>query len=166
MLSLGIANPITLLLIGLALVIGLWLWRAYREGEAKVLSRDQAVLTSKRLGLSGRPDRMIELRNGRVIPYEMKSSKRLYDNHRLQVGVYLLLVEDIYGKRPPYGVVALKNGTKIKVRNTASLRRRTLQIAKEIRRRADELATPIRVRAIPQKCRGCGLRERCEQRAA
>ena len=142
-----------------------WLLRVYGMREVEVLSRDQQLLTSTRLGLSGRPDRLVRLRNGMVIPYEMKSAQRLYEGHRIQVAAYLLLVEEAYGKRPPYGVVALRDGSKIKIRNTAKLRRWARHIAKQIDEQMQDLQAPIRVSATPAKCRTCSVREVCQQQA-
>ena len=41
------------------------LWRAWQLCEVEVLSRDEIDLRSKRLGLVGRSDRLIRLRNER-----------------------------------------------------------------------------------------------------
>lgn len=82
----------------LFLIIGVYrLARGWQLRGIEVLSRDQTRLASTRLGLSGRPDRLIRLKNGVVIPQEMKSSKRLYDSHRIQIAAYLILVEEAYG---------------------------------------------------------------------
>jgi hypothetical protein len=51
------------------------------------------TLTSHRLGLTGRPDRLIG-EGGMVIPEEWKSSRSVWPNHRAQLGVYFLLIED------------------------------------------------------------------------
>ena len=160
-------TPLLVLAALLLALIGVYrLIRAWRLREIEVLSRDQTRLASTSLGLSGRPDRLIRLRNGTIIPKEKKSSKRLYDSHRVQVGAYLLLVEEAYGVRPPYGVVVLGDGREAKVRNTARLRRWTLDVADDIRAQRADASRPARVRPTPGQCRSCGVRDHCTQRAA
>lgn len=148
-------------------LIGVYrLIRAWQLREIDVLSRDQKLLSSTSLGLSGRPDRLIRLKNGAIIPKEKKSSKRLYDSHRIQVGAYLLLVEEAYGFRPPYGVVVLGDGREAKIPNTARLRRWTLSVAEDIRAQRADASRLAHVRPTPGKCRSCAVRDHCTQRAA
>jgi len=164
-----IADPSFILVLAALLlaVIGVYrLIRAWRLRAIEVLSRDQTRLASPRLGLSGRPDRLIRLKNGTIIPVEKKSSKRLYDSHRIQVGAYLLLIEEAYGVRPPYGIVVLGDGRETKVPNTARLRRWTLNVADNVRGQRADPSQPVRVRPTPGQCRSCGVRERCSQRVA
>ena len=53
---------------------------------------------------------MLRLGNA-LIPVEQKpSARRLQPSHILQVAAQCLLVEEAYGVRPPYGVVALSGG--------------------------------------------------------
>jgi len=53
------------------------------------------TLTSFRLGLTGRPDRLIKA-DGTIIPEEWKSARVLRPWHRAQMGVYFVSV-----RRPP-----------------------------------------------------------------
>lgn len=84
-----ISDPTPLLVLAALLLalIGVYrLIRAWQLREIEVLSRDQTRLASTSLGLSGRPDRLIRLKNGTIIPKEKKSSKRLYDgSNRIEV---------------------------------------------------------------------------------
>lgn len=148
-------------------VIGVYrLIRAWQLREIELLSRDQTRLASASLGLSGRPDRLIRLKNGMIIPVEKKSSARLHDSHRVQVGAYLLLIEEAHGVRSPYGVVVLGDGREAKVPNTAQLRRWVLQVADNVRGQRADPSKPARVRPTPGQCRSCSLRDHCMQRAA
>lgn len=164
-----IVDPTILMVLAALLLalVGIYrLMRGWQLREIEVLSRDQTRLASISLGLSGRPDRLIRLKNGAIIPKEKKSSARLYDSHRIQVGAYLLLIEETFGIRPPYGVVVLGDGREAKVRNTARLRRWTLDIANDIRAQRADASRPARVRPSPGQCRSCGLRDHCTQRVA
>lgn len=62
-------------------------------GAGKTVSLDRVTLPSRRLGLTGRPDRLVKS-GGVVISEEWKSSRRLRDSHRAQLGIYFLLIED------------------------------------------------------------------------
>lgn len=162
------SDPTSILILTVVLLalIGVYrLIRAWQMREIEVLSRDQKLLSSTSLGLSGRPDRLIRLRNGAIIPKEKKSSKRLYDSHRIQVGAYLLLVEETYGVRPLYGVVVLDDGREAKIKNTARLRRWTLNVADDIRAQRADASRPTRVWPTPRQCRSCAVRDHCTQRA-
>ncbi|QDV39235.1 hypothetical protein [Tautonia plasticadhaerens] len=73
------------LIVAAALVLGLLLiliGRGVRErrglGQGRTLDLDSRNLYSARLGLAGRPGRIIE--GG--IPEEWKSARRVYDSHR------------------------------------------------------------------------------------
>src|SRR5206468_9768164 len=80
------------------------------------------TLRSERLGLVGRPDQI--LRVGRsYIPVEQKpSARRLYPSHAMQAAQCILL-QEVYGVRPPYGVVVLSGGRAERVAFTLQLER-------------------------------------------
>ena len=117
-------------LVGLLLVVASKRWRAWRGfSPGKTVALDDVTLFSKRLGLVGRPDRIVK-EGKHLIPEEWKSAKRVSHGHRLQVIAYCLLIEDAYGKRPPYGVV-VNDGRRVVVENTEELRSEVLAIAEQ-----------------------------------
>lgn len=156
----------------LALLLGVWLLRAGRSvrraaglGGGSTVSLDRLVLRSSRLGLVGRPDRII--RDGdSIIVEEWKSSRRLRGSHVAQLGVYFLLVEERFGVRPSHGFVVLGDGSRHRVENDAELRERVLRIAGQIRAARSRLAEPIPVLPLPAQCRACGQRRNCRQSRA
>src|SRR3954447_4803713 len=102
-----LAAALVLALLGVLLVVISLRGRSIRGlAGGTTVALDDATLFSERLMLVGRPDRIV--RQGELlIPEEWKpSAKRLYDGHRLQLGCYFILVEEVYGVRPPFGVVA------------------------------------------------------------
>ena len=106
------------LIIGLAFVLrGRGIRQRRGLGQGRTLDLDSRNLYSRRYGLAGRPDRIIE--GG--IPEEWKSSRRLYDSHRAQMGVYFILLEEETGVRPPHGFIVTGDGTRHKITNTAEL---------------------------------------------
>jgi CRISPR-associated exonuclease Cas4 len=159
--SLALATVLALL--GLLLIV---MARRTREGRGlgsgESIALDDVVLYSERLRLVGRPDRIVRA-GGHLIPEEWKSSKRVSDGHRLQLGAYFLLIEEEYGVRPPYGVLVMGDGTRVEVENAAELRSRVLAIAELIRERRRILRDEIPVRPIAAKCRACGHRINCKQ---
>lgn len=133
--------------------------RGLAQGRTTAL--DNGPLRSARHGLVGRPDRIID----GVIPEEWKSSRRVHDSHRAQLGVYFILIEEETGVRPTHGFISLKSGERERVENTAELRDWVLGVAEQIRAARLELNRGIAVRQPPGKCRGCGMREGCGQRS-
>ena len=152
-----------------ALVIGFLLILAGRAGrerrglaDAPTVALDDRTLYSARLGLAGRPDRIVEGN----IPEEWKSGNRVYDSHRAQLGCYFLLIEEETGVRPTHGYISLGNGKRERVENTPELRAWVLGIAEQIRAARRNLGREIPVRQPAAKCRACGMRDGCGQRSA
>ena len=101
----GIAAAV--LAVGLLLIVSGHSMRRRRGlTGARTLDLDGRNLYSARYGLAGRPDRIVE-EGGLPIPEEWKSGRRVHDSHRVQLGVYLILIEEETGIRPPHGYVVL-----------------------------------------------------------
>jgi CRISPR-associated exonuclease Cas4 len=153
----------------LALLLGLWLMlvgRGMRRrrglGVGKTVSLDRVTLTSRRLGLTGRPDRLIKA-DGSIIVEEWKSARTLRPWHRAQMGVYFLLVEEELRIRPSHGFVVLGDGTRHRIENTAELLAWVLDLAGQIRAARAVVTQPIPVNPVPGQCRPCGMRGHCGQ---
>ena len=76
----------------LALLLGLWLMLAGRGmrqrrglGGGKTVSLDRVTLTSRRLGMTGRPDRLIKA-DGTIIVEEWKSARTLRPSRGSDLG--------------------------------------------------------------------------------
>src|SRR4051812_5999711 len=150
-------------LVGLLLVVLAMRGRKERGlGSGETLGLDDVTLFSERLQLVGRPDRIVR-QDGTLIPEEWKSSKRVNQGHRLQLGAYFLLIEEEYGERSPFGVVVLGDGSRVEVENTEALRSDVLSIAEKIRERRRVIGEEIPVRQPAWKCRVCGQRGNCSQ---
>jgi CRISPR-associated exonuclease Cas4 len=156
---------ILLFAIGLAMVLrgrGVRSRRGLSQG--RTLDLDGKTLYSARYGLAGRADRVFD-DGGMPIPEEWKSARRVYDSHRAQMGVYFILLEEEIGIRPLYGVIVTGDGTREIVPNTDELRAWVLDAAERIRAARRGLAEIIQVSQPAAKCRGCGVRASCGQRA-
>lgn len=127
--------------------------------QGRTLDLDNRTLYSAKYGLAGRPDRII--RGG--IPEEWKSALRVHDSHRVQMGVYFILLEEDSGTKPPYGVIVTGDGQRHRIENTAELRRWVLNTAAKIRSARRRVAEAIPVSQPPAKCKACGQRGNCGQ---
>ena len=151
------------LLLGLLLVLGGKNLRRHRGlADRRTVDLDQKTLVSHRYGLVGRPDRLYQ-ENGFVIPEEWKSSHHPRPWHRLQLGVYFLLVEEHYRLRPPYGFIVCGDGSRHRVANDESLKAEVLDIAAKIRVARSDINTLIPVKPDAWQCRPCGMRGHCGQ---
>jgi CRISPR-associated exonuclease Cas4 len=161
---LGVA--LVLALLGLLLVVMTSRERGKRGlGSGETVALDNATLFSPRLRLVGRPDRIIR-EGDTLIPEEWKSSKRVSQGHRLQLGTYFLLIEEEFGVRPPHGVVVLGDGSRVEVKNTDELRAEVLAVVDEIREHRRRIDEEIPVSQPAAKCRVCGQRTNCRQASA
>jgi CRISPR-associated exonuclease Cas4 len=170
-----------LLLVAL-LLGGLGLWLLVRSAAARrdtglplgrvtyvdtgAWDRCERPLFSNRHRLTGRPDYLVRGREG-VVPVEVKSGtapEQPYPAHVLQLAAYCLLVEEQEGQTPPHGI--LKYGDRaFEVDYTPALRTELLRTLDGIRR--DLGARDVdRDHDDPARCRGCGFRDRCDQRLA
>ncbi len=143
-------------------------YRSRRNAASRreqTLALDDRTLRSEQYGLVGRPDRIVRV-GGVPIPEDWKTARTLQPWHRAQIGLYLLLVEEEYGVRPPYGVIETGDGQRHRIANTLELRQWVLDIADQIRRARGRIDEEIRVRPKEWLCRVCGQRSRCGQSRA
>ncbi len=153
-----------LLLLGLLLLLGgRGLRRRHGLGGGRTMSLDRLTLTSVRLGLTGRPDRLIKT-GGTILVEEWKTARVLRPWHRAQLGVYFLLVEEELRLRPTHGILVGGDGTRHRVENTAELRAWVLRVAGQIRAARSRVALPLAVAPRPGQCRPCGMQGHCTQR--
>jgi CRISPR-associated protein Cas4 len=148
-------------------LLGRWRWRQRAilglEDGAIVAADDtdlgSPTLRSDRLGLVGRPDHL--LRSGRhLIPVEHKPrARRAQPSYVMQLAAQCLLVTDVYGVRPPYGILVLADGWE-RLEFTPELERRLLATMAEMREWLFEDAEPG-PRWVEAKCRRCAFSSTC-----
>ena len=128
------------------------------DGSKTVPLRDYV---SEMQGLAGKPDALIR-ENGYVIPIERKPlARKIRDRYVAQLLVYMRLIEEFEGKKPPYGYLILgAHCRKIRIDNTPARQEWLQKILDDMRgvleNRIDPLATPQRI-----KCRKCDVRQAC-----
>ncbi len=157
------------------------LWQAHRQRQRLGLPGGRIIYTDVRarglpvekplfdphLGLTGKPDYLIE-HKGHLIPVEVKTGRTPpagpYDSHIYQLAAYCLLVERIYGKRPPYGIIHYPGRT-FAIDYTSALESALLDLLAEMRR--DDIRTDLpRSHTEPARCLKCGFRHICDQQLA
>ena len=140
----------------------------YQDHESQRVS--PPTLVSERLGLRGKPDCLIRNTDG-IIPVELKKSARppsrggVYPNHLIQVLAYIVLVREHYREPVPYGLVLYGDEEPRKVyaipQNLVWLENVILEV-----RRARRATSVDRSHTQRSRCRGCGMRESCNQSLA
>jgi len=170
---------LALLGLGLAL-LALAAWRRGRRQrallglpEGRIVSADTGgwracprPLYSARYRLAGKPDYLVQVGRS-LVPVEAKPGRRAtrpYPSDVLQLGAYLLLVEEETGHRPPYGLLCYAERT-FQIPYTQALRQSTIDTLGEMRR----LRKASRVgpqHHDPGRCRHCGHREHCPEALA
>ncbi len=140
-----------------------------REGALGTLVAVDAgapmTFRSERYRLTGRPDLVRRLPDGRLVPVELKSRNSPpagpTPSHRIQVAAYCLLIEDATGRAPPFGAIRYGDGHEFRIDWTPAARANLLALRAEMDRPYDGRATPSRA-----KCARCGWRAGCDARPA
>jgi CRISPR-associated protein Cas4 len=113
--------------------------------------------------LAGRPDALVK-EHDYVIPVERKPlAKKLRDRYVVQLLIYMRLVEEFEGVRPPHGYLLLgPSCRRIKVVNSESKQQWVDSLIREMR----GILEGMEPRAAPheKKCRKCEARERCDSK--
>ena len=117
-------------------------------------------------GLTGKPDYLVETHAG-IVPVEVKSGTTPpdpYPSHVLQLAAYCLLTEEMSGQAPQYGLIRYPHSV-FRVDYTQALRGELLRVLGNMRADSREAKRHAvhRSHDEPQRCAGCGYRQRCDQ---
>jgi CRISPR-associated exonuclease Cas4 len=154
----------------------IFFWQSDRQRKAAGLPGGRVIYTDTRawgklekplfhqgLGLTGKPDYLIQ-QNGQIIPVEVKTGRAPeapYDSHIFQLASYCLLVDKVYGKRPPYGIIHYKDRD-FAIDYTQELESKLLDILADMKR-DDHKHEVARSHDQASRCARCGFRKVCEQ---
>jgi CRISPR/Cas system-associated exonuclease Cas4 (RecB family) len=111
-------------------------------------------------GLAGKPDALIS-EGGFIIPIERKPlARKVRDRYIAQLLVYMRLIEEFEGKKPPYGYLILgPNCRRFKIENSPDRQAWLQRLIDEMRGvLAGQATTPT---PHPKKCRKCDVRHAC-----
>jgi len=136
---------------------------SYVDSEAE----KPKLFASKRHGLTGRPDAVL-LAGDVHVPVEVKTGRTprgpLF-SHILQLAAYCLLIEEEYGRPPPYGVIRYEQASH-EIEYNDDLRKMVLGKMDEMRAALARGGEVHRNHNRPGKCIGCSRREGCPERIA
>ena len=111
-------------------------------------------------GLAGRPDALVR-ENGFIIPVERKPlAKKIRDRYIAQLLVYMRLVEEFEGRKPPYGYLILgANCKRVKIYNTEEKQAWLSNLLLEMK----SVLEGSLAKAFPdkQKCKKCSVKTFC-----
>jgi CRISPR-associated exonuclease Cas4 len=127
-------------------------------------AQEAPVLLSRRYGLKGKPDALVRTASGDVIPVERKKSrapKRPYAGDLIQATAYCVLVEETYGRTPPFMRIQYADAY-FDEPYTLEGKNRVLQTCEQIRQ-ARRMGAANRSHTAPGRCRSCGQRPNCYQ---
>jgi len=131
--------------------LGKELWRNLKP---KYLTEFQ--ITSYRLGLKGRIDR-IKIED-KILPYEIKTRTDIYEQDKIQLAAYSLLLEEEFGRKIEKGKIETNEREK-EVLITDELKNKVLEIADKIRNMKNVKNVPFPSNF--NKCKSCRLRKEC-----
>lgn len=154
-----------------ALVILTWvLFRLRAAGRARrrgrILASDGTpgagtpLLVSERYGLRGRPDEIRQVR-GALVPVEIKSRslppRGPFLSHQVQLWAYCLLLEEVTGDPPPFGLLVYGDGSELEIPWDARARSEVLSLLHRVR-------SPYGGEVDPgwAKCGACVYRPHCD----
>ena len=125
----------------LFIALGVWARRERQNlglGPGVVVAADDAHVTmptlrSDRIGLIGRPDHILRC-GDYLIPVEQKpNARRAQPSHVLQLAAQCLLVHEVLGVRPPYGLLVLAGGVQQRVPFAPALEGHLLDVMARMR---------------------------------
>lgn len=130
------------------------------EGSSMVPAREYISVAQ---GLAGKPDALVR-EGDDILPVERKPlAKKIRDRYIAQLLVYMRLVEEFEGRRPPRGYLLIGEKCKrVVVENTPSKQEWVQRLIEQMRQILDggeAKATPH-----PMKCAKCNVRHRCSAR--
>ncbi len=136
------------------------------QGDVKyvdVAKKTPPMLVSKNYRLRGRPDYILEI-DGADIPVEVKTGRvprGPFFSHILQIVAYCLLLEEMSGKTPPYGIIKY-SGTEFEIEYDESLKELLIDKMADMREimKTEDIH---RNHNREGKCRHCSRRELCPE---
>lgn len=122
------------------------------------------AIISDQSPLAGKPDYIVELADGRMVPVEQNltvhDETKVYPNHEVLVAAYCLILEDYSQAEPTHGIMRYADREFI-VEYTPTLRKRVLRRLKEMQQ-CDETQAPQIKTQKAAKCRACVFQPVCE----
>ena len=126
------------------------------DGQGEILYSDQVPLI-------GKPDYIIKLPNGQLVPIELKLSVQNvaspHSNHVMQIAAYCLILEEYSEVPPTHGVLRYAD-CDFTVDYTPALRKKVIRLLSEMQN-CNEKQRPQLARQRVTKCRACTFQPIC-----
>lgn len=122
-------------------------------------------LYDPQLHLTGKPDYVVHIKDGALVPVEVKSTpapQQPYDSHIMQLGAYCWLLKQTEGTRPPFGLLRYRDKT-FQIDYTDQLESQLVNLVRTIRQAEAKLDGPNPSHHDPTRCRKCGYRHICDR---
>src|SRR2546422_4169296 len=120
-------------------------------------------LSSSAYPLVGKPDYIVQARDGRPVPVELKLNVHdatvPFSNHTIQVGAYCLILEDYFEQPPTHGILRYAD-CEFTVEYTPALRKKVLKLLTEMERCNAQQPPPL-AKQRAAKCRACVFQPIC-----
>ena len=120
-------------------------------------------LSSSVYPLVGKPDYIVQARDGRPVPVELKLNVHdatvPFSNHTVQVGAYCLILEDYFEQAPTHGILRYAD-REFTIDYTPALRKKVIKLLSEMER-CSEQQPPALARQRAAKCRACAFQPTC-----
>ncbi len=135
---------------------------AIKNSSEKTSPRGGKYYVSDKQLLSGSPDAVIN-EDGFFIPIMRKPmAKKIKDRHTAQMLVYMRLIEEFEGKKPPYGYLILgEKCRRVKIYNSEE-RQEWLQSMLDKMHKILEENEEAEAKPQPGKCHSCHVRSSCK----
>src|SRR5581483_1257180 len=172
----NILLPIVLVLLLIALVLGILLLNERRYQRRRLVTQRRRALglpdgdlvyedadgegeplSSSTFALTGKPDYVVQLPDGRPVPIELKlgvhDATAPYSNHAIQVAAYCLILEDYFELPPTHGILRYAD-REFTVEYTPALRRKVIRLLGQMALCSEQEPPPL-ARQRVAKCRAC-----------
>lgn len=120
-------------------------------------------LSSSAYPLVGKPDYIVKLPDGRLVPIELKpgahDATMPYSNHSVQVAAYCLILEDYFVQAPTHGILRYADREFI-IEYTPALRKKVIKLLGEMEHCSEKHPPPL-AKQRPAKCRTCVFQPIC-----
>ena len=118
-------------------------------------------LVSQRYHLRGLVDEVIYGQSGEIIPVDHKLTDKVSANHKLQLAVYALMLEEASGTEVPRGFVYLiESGKLVEVAITPALREQVTHLLSGLFETVTQERMPDPT-TVPVRCMNCEFRRFC-----
>lgn len=178
----SILLTIGLICLLLAATLGILLWNERRFQHSRLQEERQHILglpvgelvyedadgqgeplSSSEFPLVGKPDYIVQLRDGRPVPIELKlnvhDATAPYNNHQVQVAAYCLILEDYFEQAPTHGILRYAD-REFTVEYTPAMRRKVIRLLGQMALCSSQEPPPL-ARQRVAKCRVCTFQPIC-----